>query len=44
MPTVIPAELGTMFDNQLLLLGSIGVVTLVAIYSITAWKYARGLS
>lgn len=44
MPTGMPAELATFFDNTALLIGSIGLATIVVIYTISGWKWGRGLS
>lgn len=44
MPTTVPAEVQTMLDNGLLLIGALGLATLVVIIGISVWKYARGVA
>lgn len=44
MPTGIPTQLQTQFDNLELMIAALGIATLIVIYLITSWKYGRGLS
>lgn len=44
MPTTVPASLETLLDNASLLIGAVGLATLVVIGTISAWKYVRGVT
>jgi len=44
MPTVLPTTVATLFSNTGLLIAAFGVGTLALVYSITGFKFARGLS
>lgn len=44
MPTTVPTDVQTLLDNGQLLIGAIGVATLVVILTVSAWKYVRGVS